>query len=520
MSVFIGVHLWLIFLSSCSTKPTDLRTLVPSETLVYFETNDLAAALQPIVDSKPFTEVAKSKPDFSALKGVQLAIAVTGFETTEEKLTDETSVGRVQPRFVAIADTHAWNFQAVGFAEQKLGSFVADIYHSEPTLEKTEKNGGTYFIWTAVDGRKAYALVIGSLIYFSNDETAIDKCLAVKNGEADSILKTGKILPSTADVLASGYVSTDGVAQIANIVGMKFASEVGEDPDAQSAIAGILPQLLQSSITEVGWTATLTDQGIEDKFVIGMPSDISTIFFETMAPSDSEGDSIHDALPTSLDSVSIYKLKNPQIALRSLLLVVGEKTNPLVGKIFAELVSITFENYGISDPEKFLGSLGSSAAIARFDSTDQAAIIASIKDQKTSESSISENAKPLVTPTLHSRARLWTEDGQSMSVVFEKNRILIGDERVVTECGVAARDKRPSLPAELFRSNGSSIVSTGKDVSLALPIIAILARKGHGDARAISTYTTETRFTKTGMERRTVSDFGFIGWMIAQMAQD
>ena len=97
LSVSICVYLWLILLSSCASKPTDMRSLVPAETLVYLETNDLAAALQPIVDSKPFNEVAKSKPDFSALKGVQLVVAVTGFETSEEKLTDEHSVGRVQP---------------------------------------------------------------------------------------------------------------------------------------------------------------------------------------------------------------------------------------------------------------------------------------------------------------------------------------------------------------------------------------------------------------------------------------
>src|SRR5580765_5235800 len=133
---------------SCGSKPTDMRSLVPAETLVYLETNDLAAALQPIVDSKPFNEVAKSKPDLSALKGVQLAVAVTGFETSEEKLTDENSVGRIQPHFVAVADTHAWHYQAVGFAEQKLGALVAKIYDSEPTLDKPEKNGGRYLTWT------------------------------------------------------------------------------------------------------------------------------------------------------------------------------------------------------------------------------------------------------------------------------------------------------------------------------------------------------------------------------------
>ncbi len=260
-----------IFLSSCATKPTDMRSLVPAETLVYLETNDLAAALQPIVDSKPFTEVAKRKPDLSALKGVQLAVAVTGFETSEEKVNDEQSVGRIQPRFVAVADTHAWNYQAVAFAEQKLGSFVEDIYDSEPKLEKSDKHGGKYFVWTATDGRKAYALVIDNLIYFGNDESAIDKALAVRRGEADSITKINKIQPADAQTLASGYVSTDGVAQIAALIGVKFASESKEDSELQTAIVDVLPQLIRSSITDISWSAAKSEQGMEDKFVVEIP---------------------------------------------------------------------------------------------------------------------------------------------------------------------------------------------------------------------------------------------------------
>jgi hypothetical protein len=248
-----------------------MRSLVPAETLVYLETNDLAAALQPIVDSKPFTEVAKSKPDFSALKGVQLGVAVTGFETSEEKVTDEQSVGRIQPRFVAVADTHAWNYQAVAFAEQKLGGFVEDIYNSEPKLEKTDAKGGKYFVWTAADGRKAYALVIESLIYFGNDESAIDKALAVRRGEADSILRTNKIQPADLQTLASGYVSTDGVAQIAALIGVKFANESKEDSELQTAIADVLPQLIRTSLTDISWTAAKMEPGIEDRFVVEIP---------------------------------------------------------------------------------------------------------------------------------------------------------------------------------------------------------------------------------------------------------
>lgn len=505
---------------SCGSKQADLRSLAPAETLVYLETDDLAAALQPIVDSKPFAEVAKSKPDFSALKGVQVAVAVTGFETTEEKLTDEHSVGKVQPRFVAIADTHAWNFQAVAFADQKLGEFVTDIYKSDTTEEQTDKHGGKFFSWTARDGRKAFALVIDSQIYFGNDETAIEKCLAVRRGESDSLAKTGKLAPRLPDSLASGYVSTDGVAQIAALVGLQFASEASDDADVQSTVAGILPSILRSSITEIVWTSTKTDRGIEDKYAIAMATELAAIFNETMAASESPDDSVNTLLPLSLESVSIYKFKNPQLALRSLLLTAGERAEPFIGKIFAQFIAVTFDSYGIRDAEKFLGSLGSVIAIARLDSEDRSAIIASVKDQKTAELSLSENAKPLVAASANGRGRVWQEDDQAMKVIFENNRILIGDERVVDVCGVTARDVDQNLPTELFRANGASIVSVGKDTGSALSLIAMLAREGHGDTQAVSTYTTETRFTRTGIERRTVSDFGLIGSIIAQLAAD
>ena len=128
LSVSICIYLLLVFLCSCGNKPTDLRALVPADSLVYLETNDLAAALQPIIDNEAFAKAAKSKPDISGLNGIQVAVAVGGFEMTEEKLTDQHSVGRVQPRFVAIADTHTWSWGAVAFAESQIGSFVIDVY--------------------------------------------------------------------------------------------------------------------------------------------------------------------------------------------------------------------------------------------------------------------------------------------------------------------------------------------------------------------------------------------------------
>lgn len=248
-----------------------MRTLAPADSLIYLETNDLAAAVQPIIDSKPFTEVAISKPDFSALKGVQLAIAVTGFELSEEKLNDEQSIGRIQPRFVAIADTHAWNWEAVAFAEQRLGGFVAKIYGAEPTLEQSAKHGGKYFTWTLGE-RKAHALVIESLIWFGNDETAIEKSLAVRRGDGESITKKLGDGSAAHDVIVSGHVLPEGVTSIASLISLKAASQTNVDPNRAPNIADALAILIRDSVVEISWNARRTSSGIEDIFVATLPS--------------------------------------------------------------------------------------------------------------------------------------------------------------------------------------------------------------------------------------------------------
>ncbi len=504
-----------------------MRVLVPAETLVYLETNDLAAALQPIVDSKPFTEVAKSKPDFSALKGVQLAVAVTGFETSEEKLTDEHSVGRVQPHFVAVAETHAWNYQAVGFAEKKLGAFVAGIYDSEPTLEKTDKNGGKYFTWTAKDGRKAYALVTGSLIYFGNDESAIEKCLAVKRGESDSIAKTGKIPLSDPKALASGYVSTDGVAQIANIVGLKFASETGEDSEVQSGIAGILPQLLRSSITEISWTATKTDEGIEDKYKIAMPPDVANVFNETMAPGDKLDPYIIAQLPDSVSSVTVYNLKNPPVAWRSLILTAQEHTNPLAGKIVAEFSAAFFEPYGIRDPQLFLSLIdkapaGRTILSAKLTPESEPIIIVTGSFPHKFLKSLTPELKP-PPQIIEGNTNIWSTPDGEMQARFDLGSVLIGSKANLAACSqLVAREIEDVKSKTLHKValTKATIATAGEDNETVGQIAEMVSEKKPNGAKATSNYFTETRFTKSGMERRTVSDFGLIGSIIAQLGAE
>jgi hypothetical protein len=520
-SVFICVHLWLIFLLSCSSHPVDLRTLVPSETLVYLETNDLAAALQPMVASEAFKKAAASQPDLSSVKGVAVAIAVTGFETSEQKLTDEDSVGQIQPKFVAVADTKAWNSTAVAFAEKGLGSFVADVYRTEPALEKLPKHGGTYLKWSVKDGRKAFALVIESVIYFSNDESAIDKCVAVRRGESDSMAKSGKLPQRVPNSLASGYITPDGVAQIAALAGMSFASQSSDDEEVQSAVAGILPQLIRGTVTDIAWNASQSQQGYEDKLVFGANAETGPVLAEVFAASQKVDDALFQYAWGKAPSITLYDLAKPNVAWRGLLLTSQSKVDAFGSRVIGEFSNAFAEPYGVSDAELFLFGVGPNILTVRTDAEgEKAALIAVVTNADAVRRSLLKELKAdKATSDALGFEVLKDEDAMA---VFAGNIIITGDPDAVEAClrsksGGTSLAASPSLMSQ-FRSGASAItLSTESDQAAA---VADLLSEKNTDPKANTIAITETRFTRTAIERRTTSDLGMIGWLLEKISAE
>jgi hypothetical protein len=503
--VFSGILLTF----SCGSKPTDLRAIAPADSLIYLETNDLGAALQPVVDSRAFGEAAKSKPDLSAIKGVQLAVAVTGFETSEEQVNEANSVLNFKAHFVAIADTHAWQWQTNSFAENQLGEFINKVYGGGIQLDTTPKNGGTEYIWTAEDGRKAYAFVVGSLILFGNDESAIEKVQSVRRGEAPAFNKNGKELPSGS--IAVGYVSTEGVAQLANIIGAQKAKESGEESEVQSFVARVLPQLLRGSITEVTWAARKTSVGIDDKLDLKLNSDVAAIFNDSLTPSDQLDVSLLDFAPSDATTVTQYNLKNPQIAWRSVLLTIQKLTDPGSGKIVASLANSFFEPYGVKDGETFLGSVSSDLVTIKYDDEDDVAVIARATDPKTFGSAID----PETIKTPGSRIQI-SEPGL-------ENVNLLGNAETVAKCTQAHQNGK-NLQKQPLSTDGSNDVppirTFGFDRDTAAMLAGILSERKSDDVAPASRYIVETRFNKNGMERRMVSEFGLVGSIISLLASE
>jgi hypothetical protein len=400
--------------------------VIPADSLVYLETQDLGKAVGVVVNNPKLREAATSIPELSIINGMEMAVAVTGFETSEQAVTEENSVLNFQPRFVAVLETHKWNYQVIGFVEEKLGLFISEAYGGEATLETSDKHGGKYFAWSGQDGRKAYALVIGSLIFFGNDESAIGKCLAVQRGEAEGIANNPKI--STGERLAFGYVSPDGVAQIANIAGISLAKQSSEEGDVQSFIARVLPELLRNSLKEATWTATETDHGIADDYVIGLKDDVSKVFGETIVPSGTKSDAkVTAALPTAAVSFTRYDLRDPQIAWRSVLLSAQKLTDQATGNILLAFSSSLFEPYGIDDPETFLSAIGPIVHTVKFDeSGDKVLVIATVKDAEKVKRSLAKEIDFKKPPERIGNADSWLSQDSDVRVMFDGTTLIVG----------------------------------------------------------------------------------------------
>jgi len=516
----ISVCLWLIFLFSCTKQPTDIRSLVPADTLVYLESNDLAATLQPILDSKAFREASTTQPDLTSLKGVRIAVAITGFETKEEKLNDEQSVGKVQPHFVAVIDTHAWNSAANAFVEKNLGSFVEDIYDSKPKLEKSDKDGGKSYTWTAEDGRKAFAVVIDGLVYFANDASAIDKCLAVKRGESDSFASTGKLPSPDKDTLASGYVSTEGVARIADLAALKFASDASDEFEIQSAIAGLLPKLVRESISEIRWTCKSSADGIIDSYNVELSPTVAAELSDSFRVKDSTQNVPFQWVPSGASSATRYNLGEPERAWGSVLAIVQKLLDPSAAGIFKLASGSFFEPYGIADPEKFFDSGVSVIETANFsDDGDRPVMMAStfVDEGKLHASLL---------PGLRDQKRdgiRQTEDGETAA--FQLDLTLVAGEsqaiRSLYPYFISSERKNSVagvLPASVDKN--AMILTYGTDNSSATGVAKMFSGKDNASRKVGSRYFVETSVSKSGITRKTTSEIGFVGWLIAQFGNE
>jgi hypothetical protein len=517
-AAFISATLALLTFG-CGSKPTDPRTVIPGDALVYLESNDLARTIHAIIDNPKFEAAAKFKPNLSALDGVKISIAVTGFETSEQTIGEENAVLKFQPRFVAVVETKAWGWQTTSFIENQLGEFVNDIYGGEVEMEMTPRNDGRFYVWKSQDGRRAFALQQDSLIFFGNDESAIERCQAVKRGESESIAKNPKI--TDGDRLAFGYISTQGIGQIANITGVLLAMRASEEEEVKSFIAGVLPEILRNGVKEVTWSASSTESGIEDKGVIALDDESARVFNETLAPVQGGESQLVNLVPSSSAISTRYLLRDPQIAWRSVVLTARKKTDETSGGLIAAFSGSFFETYGVEDPEMFLSSVdGQLVTVKLTPDSEDAVVIGKVKDPAKIRHSIAKEINLARPAEKQFGADFWKSEDGEMAAAFVADRIVVGDADTVLKCLEANQSGGNAAFAQQFGSSDAVATTIANESDSFGKLIDVLSEPKNEDEKLAIQYRTETRFNNNGIERRTISDFGLIGAIIERLAQE
>lgn len=353
--------------------------------------------------------------------------------------------------------------------------------------------------------------------------------MAVKRGEADNLLKNQNFVAAFEKSkdeknLAFGYISTDGIAQIANLAGVSVAIGTSEEDVVRSFIAKILPILVQKTAKEVVWTAQKTDRGIEDKIEIKTDSEISGVWKETLVGANNPKFEAAQFIPNEFNSFTRYNLQNPQIAWRSLLLTSSKQLDAISGKLLGEASASFLEPYGVADAETFLSAIGNEITVIRFDDEgDETVVIAEIKDIEKLKKSVSAEINFKTPSEKLNNVEIWKSDDNSITAVFSENKLILGETQSVLKCLQAKESGQNFTQSEYFQrftSNNSSTITISKDPETAKKIVEVLGNRKDENQTTTSFYQTETSFDGNGIERKTVSDFGLIGMIIEQFDKE
>ena len=521
LSAIVCVNLGLT--PACRKPPTDMRALAPGDALIYLEVKDLGMTLQALTENKAWENLAKEKTGFSQLKNIQAAIVVTDFKTSEKQVTGESSVLNFKPQFAAIADTHQWESTAASIAENQIGKFVRGNYGDDAKLEKSAKGEAKFFAWTSADGRKFFAAVAGSVIYAGNDESLLDKCLAVKGGAAESLLKNEKLAQaretaSADDQIAFGYVSSEGIAQLANFVGISTAIEASEEDLPRALIAKILPEIVQKTAQEIVWTAQKNEQGMTDKISVKIDAETAAVFKETLQAKMPNQIPAAEYLPLQFDSITRYDLQNPQIAWRSILLAASKQTDPANAQLLLQFSGVFFENYGIADNEMFLSAIDSPVMTARFDDEgEKSVVIAVVKDAEKLRQSITREINFKSAPEKIGDADVWKSADDDLAAALTGNLLILGEKQIVIDClnaKIVGDNFAKTVQFQSSTQSPAAAVSVTKDTETAQRVVKLLGNLKEENKEYAGFYTTQTTFAGGVIERRTISDFGLLGTIL------
>ena len=511
----------IIFNSGCQTpQKTDLRTFFPPATLVYAETADLSRISGVFTGNKDWKSLSGvGETYFSFLQNKQAALGLVGLENS-----GEGPVLQVKPDLVLIIDTEAAEQQTAAVAHKALKELSQRFLKEEGEIEERSVNGIRWFIITGAGDKKIFSAVSGSILLIGNSEDAVKKCLEIKQNNSESLAGNRELLRAeqygAPDQIAFGYVSAAGIKELSDYLAISYALKSSEKALTREMISGLLPEMLQKTVVSAAWSARATASGVEDSYFIETEKEFARSLHQTIKPAPPDDSFGAKYLPREIYSISRYRLEDPQLAWRGMVLSLAAKLDKTYLPLFEQFSRQMLKPYGIDDPELFLSAVDPQIITARFDEDgNESVVIARIKDKEKLKRAVSETFNTGKPVTINGAEGWASKDGGAYAFFIEGN-IIIGNEQAALACVQAFRggDNNTidtNLMPQSFSGAGGVVATRQKD-DAAVQILSDLAARNNRSVEVNSYVFTETRIEAGGVRRKTLSAFGLLGEMLKQ----
>jgi hypothetical protein len=249
---------------------------------------------------------------------------------------------------------------------------------------------------------------------------------------------------------------------------------------------------------------------------------------ETVGTGPIEGNDALEMVPPNVHTVTRYNLKNPQVAFRSILLVTAQNVSSVDARLIAAFSNSLLDPYGVTNAEGFLSAIGSEIVTVQLaPDGDESIAISTIKDFE----KLRPTVAPLIdfsnSPESSGNAKMWKSKDSDFAAAIIDKYLILGDtasvvktiafsnRRKVSQAESRDDSKKARFFEEMKRSDAVSS-TFGVDTEIVGRLIQVFGETNGRNRSDLLPTLTETRFTREGIERRYLSEFGFIGTIVGQ----
>ena len=551
----VGLALLLILIVAIwlwwsTPSKVDMANYAPADSIVYVEFNSLEGVAQAIQQSEAWQAAAgitRSKPATqnrllrtAARAGIgplpavlfaraQVALVVVGLNTTEENDTL-----KVRPEIAIIAETHTSKWRTKPAAVEAVKQLANFAYGASMCAER---NADAEYIECSVAGgeRKIVGAVDGTLVVVGNSDNAVRTCLDVRRGARPSIHTDSELLKVRASLasekaLGFGYISPLNSAKLFSWAAPLLMGKAPGDLQLEQLLAVSAGKVLRG----VAWTATASDQGIEDRFLFSLEPGVVSRLQPAFETAERDQD-FWKLVPEGFQSLTIYRNKAPATAWNSLGSAVSFKLDALPAVLFGSLLRSSLSVYGISDPKEALATLSPPLLTLKpSSSTEGSILVARVSDEARLKRSLTQevfkDAKGEILEGLTAKV----DPEKEFAAVFADGYVLLGKSENM-RAGLAALQQKVADVRDLQHSaqeSSAPIVTYANDEArlnnFILTLLKLQGRPLSNDEvanlqntlRSVGLSSTETRLNAFGIERTTHSAFGQFSTFISLLQPD